>query len=125
VTQQQRQRLVLAKLIEIFGTLAAHIANGLSIISDTLNPRLRLFTRASRSITAAVPVCRNASINPGTPAWARNQRPLQLDIDLEIQPIGHPLPPASHGSNYHLARTQPESVTCLQIRANPLPLAGD
>jgi hypothetical protein len=33
-----------------------------------LRPRLRLFNWISRSITASVPVCRNASINPGTPA---------------------------------------------------------
>jgi hypothetical protein len=32
-----------------------------------LRPRLRLFNWISRSITAAVPVWRNASINPGDP----------------------------------------------------------
>jgi len=69
VPQQQRQRLVLPELVEIFSPPAAHIANRLSTISEALRPRLRRFTVISRSITAAVPVWRNASINPGTPAW--------------------------------------------------------
>jgi hypothetical protein len=58
VPQQQRQRLVVAELIEILGplTTAAHIVSRLSTISEVLSLRLRLFSLISRSITAAVPV---------------------------------------------------------------------
>jgi hypothetical protein len=70
VPEQQGQRLVLPELVEILGRSppAAHIASRLSAISDGLNPRLRIFRLISRSIIAAVPVWRNASISPGTPA---------------------------------------------------------
>ena len=58
VPQQQRQRLVVAELIEILGplTTAAHIVSRLSTTSEVLSLRLRLFSLISRSITAAVPV---------------------------------------------------------------------
>ena len=58
VTQEQHQRLVLAKLIRSSGRSppAGDIANRLSTISEALRPRLRLFSLISRSITAAVRV---------------------------------------------------------------------
>jgi len=59
VPQQQRQRLVLTELVEIFRPLAppaAHIANRLSTTAEALSPRRRLYSLTSRSMTAAVPV---------------------------------------------------------------------
>jgi len=58
VPEQQRQRLVLAKLTRSSARSppAAHTASALSTISDALRPRRRLFSLISRSMIAVVPV---------------------------------------------------------------------
>jgi hypothetical protein len=78
MSEQQSQRLVLTKLVEVFRPLAtsrpspaAHSANRLSTISAAARPRLRLFNWISRSITVAVPLWRNPAVKPGHPPHAR------------------------------------------------------
>jgi hypothetical protein len=54
-----------------------------------------------------------------------DQPGFQLDIDLEIQPIRHPLPPHRAGETYHPGGTKTESTTSLETRPNPELLTGD
>jgi hypothetical protein len=68
--QQQRQRLVLAKLSESLGPLAAGRSDRQPALHHLRCAQAApaLVSVISRSIIAAVPVWRKASINPGTPA---------------------------------------------------------
>src|ERR1700730_14774196 len=81
--EQQGQRLVLAKRVEVFRLLtpAAHSANRLSAISAALRPRLRLFNWISRSIT--VEAARDALL-----AVEQTAKPGPAAMLLDIRGIG-------------------------------------
>ena len=95
VTQQQRQRLVLAKLIEILGSFTAcrphrqqafHHLRGAQTALAALQPDLPVDHRRRPGLTKRL----DQSGNPRMPG---DQPGFQLDINLEIQALRHsPVP---------------------------------
>ena len=99
VSEQQRQGLVLAKLIEVFGALAAgrphrqqtlhHFRRAQPALAD-LQAHRAINHRRRAGLTKRL----DQTGNPGIP---RQQSAFQLRIDLKIQPLRHQLPPAPRG----------------------------
>ena len=127
VTQQQHQRLVLAKLIEILRSFAArrphrqqtfdHLRGAQTSLA-ALQPDLPLDYRRRPGLAKRL----DQSGNPRMPG---DQPGFELNINLKIQPIRHSPPPHPAGETYHLDRTKVESMTSRQNQPNPKTIAGD
>ena len=127
VTQEQHQRLVLAKLIEILRSFTArsphcqqafHHLRGAQTSLAAFQPDLPLDYRRCPSLTKRL----DQSGNPRMPG---DQPGFKLDINLKIQSVRHSPLPHPAGETYHLDRTKAESMTSRQNGPNPKPLAGD
>src|ERR1700745_4129061 len=113
--EQQRQRLVLAKLVEVFRPLATGRPQRQQAFR-----RLRGAQAPPAALQLNLPV--DHRWRPGMPG---NHPALQFAIDLEIQPRRHSLPPHPAGETYHPTRTKVESITSLPDWPNPEARPGD
>src|SRR3984893_505660 len=125
--EQQRQRFVLAKLVEVFRLLATGRPQRQQAFRHFRGAQAPL---AALQLDLPVDHRRRPGLaerldHPGPPCMPGNQPRLQFAIDLEIQPRRHSLPPHPAGETYHPPRTKAESTTSLPDRSNPNPLAGD
>jgi hypothetical protein len=114
--KQQRQRLVLAKLVEVFRPLAADRPQRQQALRHRRGAQTPL---AALQLDLPVDHCRRPGLSErldqsGHPRMPGDQPRLQLAINLEIQPRCHSLPPPHPaGETYPSTRTKAESMTFL------------
>src|SRR5580700_2298843 len=125
--EQQGQRLVLAKLVEVFRPLTTGRPQRQQAFRHLRGAQTPL---AALQLDLPVDHCRRPGLTKRLDQSGHSRMPgdqprLKLAIDLEIQPCCHSIPPHPAGETYHPPRTKAESTTSLPDWANPEALAGD
>src|SRR5580704_113675 len=125
--EQQGQRLVLAKLVEVFRPLTTGRPQRQQAFRHLRGAQTPL---AALQLDLPVDHCRRPGLTKRLDQSGHSRMPgdqprLKLAIDLEIQPCCHSIPPHPAVETYHPPRTKAESTTSLPDWANPEALAGD